>query len=158
MSMVVVMPDFEEGDDYRTMLDSLVADVENKYSVIEDAHYRAILGVNVGGYMAYETALISESETFFAVGSHMGDFTSENNPYLQNGAVLDVVNSLGRGSDLIETHYYYLDAPNGDSFSTVEGGERPILEPVWRKGQILTMGQRMLWPAHRILVRWSMRC
>lgn len=126
VSMVVVMPDFEEGDDYRTMLDSLVADVENKYSVIEDAHYRAILGVNVGGYMAYETALISESGTFFAVGSHMGDFTSENNPYLENGAILDVVNSLGRGSDLIAKHYYYLDAPNGESFSTVEGGTSDI--------------------------------
>lgn len=145
VSMVVVMPDFEEGDDYRMMLDSLVADVENKYSVIEDAHYRAILGVNVGGYMAYETALISESETFFAVGSHMGDFTSEKNPYLENGSVIEIVDNLDntpkRGYEALQKHYYYLDAPNGDSFSTVAGGTSDIgaglekrTNPYWQYG------------------------
>ena len=145
VSMVVVMPDFEEDDDYRVMLNSLVADVENKYSVIENAHYRAILGVNVGGYMAYETALISESGTFFAVGSHMGDFTSENNPYLENGSVIEVVDNLDntpqRGYEVLQKHYYYLDAPNGDSFSTVTGGTSDIgaglekrTNPYWQYG------------------------
>ena len=130
VSMIVVMPDFDEDDDYGTMLDALVEDVESKYSVIEDAHYRAILGVNVGGYMAYETALISDSDTFFAVGSHMGDFTSESNPWLEKGAIVDVVNNLdntpGRGYATLQKHYYYLDAPNGDSFSTVAGGTSDI--------------------------------
>lgn len=146
VSMVVVMPDFDEDDDYGTMLDALVEDVESKYSVIEDAHYRAILGVNVGGYMAYETALISDSDTFFAVGSHMGDFTSENNPYLQKkGAVVNIVNNLdntpGKGYTLLKKHYYYLDAPNGDSFSTVAGGTADIgaglekrTNPYWSYG------------------------
>lgn len=145
VSMIVVMPDFAEGDDYGVMLDALVEDVESKYSVIEDAHYRAILGVNVGGYMAYETALISDSDTFFAVGSHMGDFTSENNPWLEKGAVVDIVNNLDntekRGYTLLQKHYYYLDAPNGDSFSTVEGGTSDIgaglekrTNPYWQWG------------------------
>lgn len=55
--MVVVMPEFTETQDYDTLLGEVVADVEAKYSVIPDKQYRAILGVNVGGYMAYENAL-----------------------------------------------------------------------------------------------------
>lgn len=56
--MVVVMPEFTETQDYDTLLGEVVADVEAKYSVIPDKQYRAILGVNVGGYMAYENALV----------------------------------------------------------------------------------------------------
>jgi len=83
VDMVVVMPEFVEGDDYRAMLPALIEDVEEKYSVISESAYRAILGVNVGGYMAYETAFISKSTAFIAFGSHMGDFTSEANHTLQ---------------------------------------------------------------------------
>lgn len=146
VAMLVVMPDFEEGDDYGEMLDNLVEDVESKYAAINDSHYRAISGVNVGGYMAFETALISDSDTFFAVGSHMGDFTSEKNPYLQEkGAVIDIVNNLdntpGKGYNTLKKRYYYLDAPNGESFSTVSGGTSDIgaglekrTNPYWQYG------------------------
>lgn len=146
VAMLVVMPDFEECDDYGEMLDSLVEDVESKYAAINDSHYRAISGVNVGGYMAFETALISDSDTFFAVGSHIGDFTSEKNPYLQEkGAVIDIVNNLdntpGKGYNTLKKHYYYLDAPNGESFSTVSGGTSDIgaglekrTNPYWQYG------------------------
>ena len=33
--------------------------------------------MNVGGYMAYENALVAKSDLFYGVGSHMGDFISE---------------------------------------------------------------------------------
>lgn len=62
--MVVVMPEFTETQDYDTLLGEVVADVEAKYSVIPDKQYRAILGVNVGGYMAYENALVAKSDLF----------------------------------------------------------------------------------------------
>lgn len=146
VDMVVIMPDFEEGDDYRSMLDSLVEDVTEKYAVIDDSSYRAVCGANVGGYMAYETALISESDSFYAVGSYMGDFTSEDNPYVgEYGAVIDVVNNLDstpkKGYETLSKHYYYLDAPNGDSSSTVAGGTSDIgaglekrTNPYWQYG------------------------
>lgn len=37
--------------------------------------------------MAYENALVAKSDLFYGVGSHMGDFISEANPYLEKGAI-----------------------------------------------------------------------
>lgn len=122
--MVVVMPEFTETQDYDTLLGEVVADVEAKYSVIPDKQYRAILGVNVGGYMAYENALVAKSDLFYGVGSHMGDFISEANPYLEKGAITDNLpdSSVIRSGD----YYYYIDAPNGDAATTVAGGTKDI--------------------------------
>ena len=122
--MVVVMPEFTETQDYDTLLGEVVADVEAKYSVIPDKQYRAILGMNVGGYMAYENALVAKSDLFYGVGSHMGDFISEANPYLEKGAITDNLpnSSVIRSGD----YYYYIDAPNGDAATTVAGGTKDI--------------------------------
>lgn len=122
--MVVVMPEFTETQDYDTLLGEVVADVEAKYSVIPDKQYRAIHGVNVGGYMAYENALVAKSDLFYGVGSHMGDFISEANPYLEKGAITDNLpdSSVIRSGD----YYYYIDAPNGDAATTVAGGTKDI--------------------------------
>ena len=122
--MVVVMPEFTETQDYDTLLGEVVADVEAKYSVIPDKQYRAILGVNVGGYMAYENALVAKSDLFYGVGSHMGDFISEANPYLEKGAITDNLpnSSVIRSGD----YYYYIDAPNGDAATTVAGETKDI--------------------------------
>ena len=130
LSMVIVMPDFEEGDDYSELLPGLVTDVEKKYSVISDAAFRALLGVGVGGYMAFETVLISKSEDFLMAGSHMGDFTSEANPYLEKGAIndaaIDLDNTSKKGLDYLSKHYFYIDGPNEDAFTTVAGGTSDI--------------------------------
>ena len=149
LAMIVVFAEFDEDDDYRELLDDLVADVESKYAAIADSSYRGILGVDVGGYMAYETALISGSTTFYAVASHMGDFTSEDNPWLEScGSVFDVVDNLdstsGKGYYTLCQYYFYIDGPNGDGFTTTEGGTTDIgsgLEkrsnPYWQYGMYL---------------------
>jgi len=124
LPMVVVMPDFAEGDDYSALLPEIVADVEAEYSVIADTNFRALLGVGVGGYMAFETALISKTDLFKAFGSHMGDFTSEANPYLAKGSVMDTANKLGGLSR--STDYFYIDGPNKDAFTTVSNGTSDI--------------------------------
>ena len=124
VSMVVVMPEFEEGDDYRAMLAGLMADVEAKYSVIPEAGYRAILGVNVGGYMAYETAFVSKSTAFIGFGAHMGDFTSAANPYTSYGTIASAVSSASSLRN--SKNFYYLDAPNGDPLTTKANGTTTI--------------------------------
>lgn len=125
--MVVVMPEFTETQDYDTLLGEVVADVEAKYSVIPDKQYRAILGVNVGGYMAYENALVAKSDLFYGVGSHMGDFISEANPYLEKGSIAGVIPSRRDANFFTENnHYYYLDAPNGDDRTTAANGTTTI--------------------------------
>ena len=122
LPMVFVMPDFAEGDDYRALLPEIIADVEADYSVIEDKDYRAILGVGVGGYMAYETAFVSKSTDFVGFGSHTGDFTSDANPYKGYG---DIAAAVKSASSLRNSkNFYYLDAPNGDPFTTTTNGTR----------------------------------
>lgn len=125
ISMIVVMPQFGEGSDYRSLLDAVIADVESKYSVISDAGFRALSGVSVGGYMALEQAIISNTTAFNAFASHMGDFTSEANPYVEtNGVIIDAVNAL-RGLSRSK-NYIYIDGPNQDAATTVAGGTSDI--------------------------------
>ena len=133
LPMVVVMPDYDSDDDYRVLMDELIADVESKYSVIEDSRYRGILGVGVGGYMAMETAVISKSANFYAIGSHMGDFTSEENPWLSFGSVYDATKVIGNSE--VKSKYFYIDAPNGTSFSNVEGGTSDIGTALQKKSK-----------------------
>ncbi len=129
VDMIVIMPTFQKDADYTAELASLVENVESKYPVIPDPHYRAILGVNVGGYMAMETALLTNSSTFYSVGSHMGDFTTEANPYVgTKGSIADYLAGLNnrQGSQVSGAHYFYIDAPNGDPLSTAAGSTSTI--------------------------------
>jgi surfactin synthase thioesterase subunit len=138
IDMIVVMPEYKAGEDYVAKLPDLVAEIESNYSVISDPAYRAILGVNVGGYMALETATIESidhpevASLFRCYGSLMGDFTSSDNPYLEDkGSVfndfVDGMNSMGgRGSSFLRNKFFYIDAPNGSADSTVAGGTSDI--------------------------------
>ena len=147
IDMIVVMPEFEDGDDYRAWLPYLVDEVDSNFMTIDDTAYRGIMGVNVGGYMAMETGLISQSDLFYAVGSHMGDFTSEANPYIAAGygSVADTVNGMdswpARGYTFLSSHYFYIDGPNGDISTTETGGTAEIgagiakrTNPYWSYG------------------------
>ncbi len=138
IDMIVIMPEFKAGDDYVAKLPELVAEIENNYSVIADPNYRALLGVNVGGYMALETATIESNShpevanLFHCFGSLMGDFTSDFNPYLgDKGSVYnDFVAGMdrmgGRGLNYLSSRFFYIDAPNGSQDSTEVGGTSDI--------------------------------
>ena len=145
LDMLFVFPTFAEGNDYSTMLDDLVADVESKYAAIEDKAYRGIFGASVGGYMAMETAIIEDSDLFFAVSSSMGDFTSDANPWISKGDVNTAVNGYDargdKGYGPIGSHFYYIDAPNGVAKTTEANGTTTIganlakrSNPYWRYG------------------------
>ena len=58
IDMIVVMPEYKAGEDYVAKFPELIEEIESNYSVIADPNYRALLGVNVGGYMTYEIATI----------------------------------------------------------------------------------------------------
>ena len=77
LDMILVFPKFAEGEDFDELLPDVVQDVEEKYPAITDARFRGLYGARVGGYMAYEHALIAGGEDFFAVGATAGNFTGE---------------------------------------------------------------------------------
>ena len=138
IDMIVVMPEYKAGEDYVAKFPELIEEIESNYSVIADPNYRALLGVNVGGYMALETATIESNShpeianLFHCFGSLMGDFTSDANPYLADkGSVYnDFVAGMdrmgGRGLNYLSSRFFYIDAPNGSQDSTEVGGTSDI--------------------------------
>ncbi|TAH64552.1 MAG: hypothetical protein EWM47_12350 [Anaerolineaceae bacterium] len=131
LNMVIVLPDFTSDDDFTALLPALVADVEAKYLVIKEAKYRGILGVDVGGYMAYAAASLDpiSGALFTAVGSHAGNFT--NNMWTSKGSVFDAINALNRTN--LNRKYYYIDAPGSDSKTTLPGSTTDIGTMMMRK-------------------------
>ena len=51
--MIIVRPNFDEDDDLHVVMAEIVEEVDAKYSTIESAEYRAIVGTGTGGYLAY---------------------------------------------------------------------------------------------------------
>lgn len=145
--MIVVFPEFSEGDNYKAELNQIVALVDDEYATIPDRSKRGIIGVNVGGFMAYDAALTEENkDNFFAVGSHMGNFVGEDNPwYTENTDVSKAVQTFTGGGEKgynnLLNQYFYIDAPNEEADTTKLGGSTTIgaaLEktsnPYWQYG------------------------
>lgn len=135
LDMILVLPSFRAEDDFLQMIPKLVEDVDAKYHTIKDASCRGILGIKAGGYMAFATTLLdteSEAATLFqAVGSHMGDFTSDQNPWKTLGSVSGAAISVS--PSIMKTKYYYIDAPSGDPKTTQEGSSTEIGATLMKK-------------------------
>ena len=57
MDMIVVLPTFDEENDFRTVLQAVTENVDEDYRTLADSAHRAAAGVGVGGYMAYIAGL-----------------------------------------------------------------------------------------------------
>lgn len=127
MQMIVVMPEFSSSDNFRTVLrDTLVPHIDANYRTVSNATMRGVLGVGVGGYMAYimgfttnTSALINLASgpvTFLAIGSHMGDFTPMTQPGggTSYGNVSTLLGNATFTGANMRRFYTYIDAPTGD--------------------------------------------
>jgi enterochelin esterase-like enzyme len=131
LDIIIIMPEYNIDDNFTELMTSLVADVELKYSVIKDASYRGVLGVGVGGYMAYAMALLDAEAgaLFTAVGSHMGNFTDNN--WTSNGSVYEAAMEIN--PTVMKSKYYYMDAPNGAKMTTEVGSTSDIASILMQK-------------------------
>ncbi|WP_058306715.1 alpha/beta hydrolase-fold protein [Gracilibacillus massiliensis] len=117
--MILVLPHFNNNQDFRKGLDTIIEDVDNTYNTIAKVDQRAILGVGLGGYMAYvysmtdEDSIMNEPDSIKNIGSIRGDFNSSDHPFQQKyGNVYDIINEIG--SENIYNYYTYLDSPTED--------------------------------------------
>lgn len=60
--MIIVRPNFAEDDDLHAVMAKIVEEVDAKYSTIESAEYRALVGTGTGGYLAYILGLTEVKE------------------------------------------------------------------------------------------------
>ena len=88
MDMIVVLPTFDEENDFRTVLQAVTENVDEDYRTLADSAHRAAAGVGVGGYMAYIAGLtdaqtgeaLTSPSTYGLLASIRGDFVSDANP------------------------------------------------------------------------------
>lgn len=122
-NMLIVMPNFDSGEDFRITMSNIIADVDTKYNTIATIDQRAILGVGLGGYMAYiygmtdnNNTVLNTSNTIKNIGSIRGHFSGSDHPlYEEYGDVYDIISQINK--DNIVNYYTYLDSPTEDSFT-----------------------------------------
>ena len=129
MGMLIVLPSFDEGDNLLEELTWLVNEIDTvAYAgkTVAEANFRAVAGVDVGGYMAY-AAMLNESkavastpELFGFVASVRGRFAQEGNPWhAQYGSIYDKLSKAGK--NVVGKYFTYMDTPVDDPMANVDG-------------------------------------
>ncbi|MBR5301982.1 MAG: hypothetical protein IKU38_04030 [Clostridia bacterium] len=129
MGMLIVLPSFENGDNLHDELTWLVNEIDNvafKNKTVADKKFRAIAGVNVGGYMAYASmlnasgAVADKPELFGFVASVRGRFAEDGNPwYAKCGSIFDKLNKAGK--NVAANYFTYMDTPVDDPMANAKG-------------------------------------
>ncbi|WP_416147551.1 alpha/beta hydrolase-fold protein [Salipaludibacillus sp. HK11] len=130
-NMISVMPTFDGNEDFRIAMDKVIIDVDSNFNTIPTANQRAVLGVGIGGYMAYimgmtdEETVHNQPDTIKNIGSIRGNFTGDDNGlYEQYGNVYDIISTIGK--DNISNYYTYLDGPTEDSYTYLDKSTNAI--------------------------------
>lgn len=130
MDMIVVLPTFDEENDFRTVLQAVTENVDEDYRTLADSAHRAAAGVGVGGYMAYIAGLtdaqtgeaLTSPSTYGLLASIRGDFVSDANPWYSTcGDVYDILSGLYDIDDgFYENYYTYMDTPVDDEYANMD--------------------------------------
>lgn len=146
MQMIVVMPEFSSSDNFRELVrNSLVPHIDQNYRTVSNATMRGVLGVDVGGYMAYIMGFTTNTSTlinlaggpvtFLAIGSHMGDFTPMTQPGgTSYGNVSTLLSNTAFTGANMRRFYTYIDAPTGDTKTLQTGQSGAIVDRFLQQG------------------------
>lgn len=128
IGMLLVMPSFDSDDNLREEMVWLVNEIDNVVyanKTIAEPGFRAVVGADVGGYMAYATMLnaggaVAEiPELFGFVASVRGHFTEEGNPWqAKYGSMYDKLSAAGKNTTA--NYFTYMDTPVDDPLADVD--------------------------------------
>ena len=134
MGMLIILPSFEQGDDLRKELAWLVDEIDNTaYAgrTVVGSKFRAAIGADVGGYMAYATMLddagnvASAPALFGFVAGVNGHFAEAGNPwYAACGSIYDKLSKAGK--DAAESCFTYMDTPVDDPMANAAGATNDL--------------------------------
>ncbi len=155
--MIYVFPDLNEDVGLEEQVKAAIDTVEEKYSVFRDASMRGVIGTGIGGYLAFLTGYSmfdgepSESPEYYsAVAGMNGDFTSEDNKWIQKYADLcsilnEHANALyGRDTKWLTSYYTYLDADSDNAMTWEESGMADLAE-VYRSDSMMNHHSFAAW-------------
>ena len=127
LSMIIVQPEFSEGDDLIAKMKEIILDTESTYRVAKGKAYRVLMGTGVGGYLAYALGLELQEE-IGAMVSIRGNFAGEDNPWIAKcGDVQDKLDMLNIADpEYLNGVYTYMDAPVSDVYTNQKGGTNDL--------------------------------
>ena len=125
LSMIIVQPEFGEGDDLIAKMKDIIAETESSYRVAPGKAYRTLMGTGAGGYLAYALGLEMQEE-IGAMVSIRGNFAE--NPWLETyGSVQDKLELLNVSDpEYLNGVYTYMDAPVSDIYTNQKGGTNDL--------------------------------
>ena len=133
MDMIIVKVKFEKGDDPYSEVEHVIKEVDEKYSTLKDASYRAVIGEEVGGYLAHALTYTDGKGKFNAapalfglMASINGDYSGKDNLWLGSYGDMLSISSLNVDTGL--KFYTYLSAASEDPRAYSENGANSIIQ------------------------------
>jgi len=148
--VIIIRPTFTSGMDLHAEMADLVKVVDSKYNTIADKNYRAIVGAQAGGYLAYAlgmtngTAYKNPADLFTFIASVNGDFAYDNYAY---GNILSIIQDGLKAYEEqkkaldkqwgdyaqyfyppnpLESYYTYMDTPVDSEYANVAGSTNDL--------------------------------
>ena len=133
LDMIVVKVKFENGDDPYATIQKIISEVDSKFLTLKDPKFRAVIGEEVGGYLAHAFAytdgnkkFISSPKLFGLMASINGDYSSEDNIWLAKYGDILSISSLNNSTAL--EFYTYLSAASEDARAYAKNGANSVIK------------------------------
>ncbi|MCR5054318.1 MAG: hypothetical protein K6A69_05695 [Lachnospiraceae bacterium] len=142
VEMIIVSVSFEENTDPYKIMHDVIAEVDASFRTVPDPEARVIAGDNVGGYLAMALAYTDgnkgfkqEADTFMGVGCIQGNFTGEDNPWIEKYGDLSKIITDGKLTYQGTNEFYtYMSAASEEPGSYVKGGANKIISDFIERG------------------------
>ncbi len=133
MDMIVVKVKLDRDDDPYSTVQEIIAEVDSKYLTLKDAKYRAVIGEEVGGYLAHALTytdgnkkFVSSPKLFGLMASINGDYNSAENMWLDKLGDILSLSKLNNSTAL--KFYTYLSAASEDERAYSKNGANSIIK------------------------------
>ena len=127
LEAIIIKPEFADDANVAEVMAEIVQEVDTEYKTIEDKKYRVLVGTGTGGYLSYAVGL-EDRDLFGVMASIRGDFSSEENPWLETGgSISDTIEQMQEfGDGYFDGVFTYLDAPVDDEWTDMEGSTNDL--------------------------------
>ena len=133
MDMIVVKVSFDESDSPYEAVERIINEVDRKYRTAVGPQYRAVIGEEVGGYLAHAMTYTNGKKSFNAtpklfglMASINGDYATDANQWLDKYGDMLAISKLNNSTAL--KFYTYLTTASEDERSTAANGANSVIK------------------------------
>lgn len=133
MDMIVVKVKFDKDDDPYSEVEKIIGEVDDRYKTLKDPRFRAVIGEEVGGYLAHVLTYTNGSQKFQSnpglfglMASINGDYAGEANMWIEKYGNVLSISKLNNSTAL--KFYTYLSAASEDERAYRENGANSVIK------------------------------